>query len=340
MLRPAPLLSVLRVVAGLALSTGVAAAEGLSEILLGHPDPGIAAHYADHAMEVLQLVTQATGNSDTQSRLDALGALDRAHPQAAYQAAVQLVTDPDDAVAMSALVFVQRGIVMSDHPMSEASQDPRVAWVMARHLQGRVALRAALVDERPHIRGPAAMTLASLSDEESLAAIEAGVVAGRFAPEEALSLLSLAEPAMAAPRIWPLVHSDTLAHRDLALDYLASEPVARARVRAELFQAPDVATPLRVAAALALAEYDPGFSSYALSVAAAPDVPPALYATTVGVWLDQGVASDAAPARLLSRDLEALAKDNKKLLKKDPELSAQLDALYTRLEALERPQGE
>ncbi len=33
------------------------------------------------------------------------------------------------------------------------------------------------------------------------------------------------------------------------------------------------------------------------------------------------------------------AKDNKKLLKKDPELSAQLDALYTRLDALERPQG-
>jgi len=330
-------------VAGLALSGGVASAQGLSEVLLGHPDPGIAAHYADRAMEVLQLVTQARGSGDTQSRLDALGALGRDHPQAAFQVSLELVVDPDEAVAMGALVFIQRGIVMSDHPMSEAPEDARVAFVMARHMEGRVALRAALSDERASIRLPAAVTLASLSDAESLASIQAGIAAGRFAPDEAVGLLSLADPDLAAPHIWTQVRSATPAHRDLALDYMASVPKVRARVRTELFQAQGEAEPLRVAAALALARHDADFPTYALTVAAAPGVPPGLYATTVGAWLDaldeRGATADPATARLLSRDLEAVAKDNKKLLKRDRALSAQLDALYSRLDALQQPEG-
>jgi hypothetical protein len=279
----------------------------LAPQLLAHPDPARAAYYHANASSIDELegMVKDTARPVAQ-RTTALETLAVRFHDAAVITAIQVVRDPSVEVASAALELLAASIVMSDHRRHDMDHlTPLQQFLMQQHTETRKALRIALADTRPNVRSIAAVSLASLSDEDALKLLQAGVEKGLYTEDEAVNYFGLADPDVGASYIMPYLQRGPTAMQ-AAVGYLGANRQYQALVRDKVFLNLQAPPETRAAAAKVLSQYDSAFSSYALTVTLDPKTPPNVYTEVLDGYLTQSQAKGQINPAQISVLKEAL----------------------------------
>jgi hypothetical protein len=323
--------TMLATIAMAASIAGAAVAQTSSEGIFA-PEPGsdLAQFYEANAERVAELMNQAR-YGETAARLEALEELGTTYPDAALSVATELVKDDDKAVAVAAARLLADAIVMTDHTMS-GQMPVGGAEIMQRSRVIRDALRPALSDENDELRRTASAILASLSDEQALAAIETNARKGIIPEVEAINYFALARPEIVTSYIEPYLDVRGAAQQS-AVSYLGALPEYQPTVREEVLLNDGADVSSRVTAAEVLGQYDRDFSSYALAVTSDPVIPAAVYATIMSEYTANAANNIS---NLTSATLEALEKsvDEYTLRNQDPDVLPQLNDVKQQLQQL------
>ena len=310
----------------------------LEQSLVDHPDPATAKYYQQNTSKIDALREIVRNDPSSDVRLKNLETLEVDFPDAAFNTATDLISDPVDAVALKVVEFISRSIVMSDHKMSDSDFSPRLNYVMDKHMRGRVALRAVLSDKRKAVRNAAALALAGLSDKEALEIIAREAADGLYSETEAVNLFALANPDIGGAYIEPYLAATSEKTQAAAVSYLGAYPAYQARIRDDIFRNPKKSDMLRAQAARTLKTYDSKFESYALAVTSDPNIAPQLYAETIKGYVDnvqsKGKTIEPETARILAQGMNSFISEHQSTLTANQSLSEELRALEARLQSL------
>lgn len=314
------------------------AAVALEPSLTEHPDPSSAQYYIANEANIEALRKDLRRGESSQARLAALQELEDMYPAAAFSSAIDLIADPDEAIALAAIDLISRVIVMSDHRMVEELFDDRLKYTMEQHMRGRNALRPAVEDERERVRMKAALVLAGLSDEAALDRINAGIASGLYSETVAINLFALAKSEVGSAYIEPYLDKGTESAQIAAVAYLGSDPAYQKDVRTRVFQNPERIASVRAQSARTLSRYDSRFHEYALTVTIDPDANPELFAESLKGYIynlqAQGKPIDPPTANVLTKGVAKYAAQKRNLLVGKPVVAEQLKAIQERLNLL------
>lgn len=249
------------------------------------PDPSSVSFYKENAADVDRLVSIVHADGTEEERIAALRDLIDLYPDAAFYAALELVKDPNTAIATMAVDFISASVVMSDHDVHDHDASPAQLYIMSKHEEGKEALRSILLAERAELREKAAQMLASLSDEAALDIINEGVSAGVYSDVEAVNVFAMANSEVGAPLMAAYLDAGSTAAQSSAVVYLGATPEYQELVRNDIFLNPLATASVRTQAAATLSQYDSQFPEYALTVTSDPSVDPSLYAQTIAGYL-------------------------------------------------------
>jgi hypothetical protein len=297
----------------LAISSVLLASSGASGIcmessLREHPDAATARFYAEHEKSVDALLAKVRDvASPIGDRLAALDDLQVSYPEAATEAAIELISNANEQIAVAAAKLLSASIAMSDHGVRMQPVTEKEKALMAWHERAREALRGALGDTRRPVREVAAETLSSLSDRPSLDILAKGAESGAYSQSEAVNYFGLAKAEVGAPYLERALKSPDKAARSGAVAYLAANPNYQDKIRDQVLLNPAADAQVRVVAAKRLSQFDPSFSEYALTVTSDPSVPVELYSQVVQGYIDQSEARgqvNAAQIKVLKSAVE------------------------------------
>lgn len=260
----------------------------MDSTLRSHPDPATARFYEQHEAEVDALVNKVFDSARPMAeRLAAFDELQLAYPDAATLAALDLVSDPHEQMAVAAAKLLSSSITMSNHTAHMEPVTDREEYLLAGHERARQALRGALSDTRRPVREVAAETLSSLSDTASLDIVAKAAESGAYSQSEAVNYFGLAKADVGAPFLERALKSGDKEAKSGAVAYLAANPSYQEKIRDEVLLNPAADAQVRIVAAKRLSEFDPKFSNYALTVTADPSISAELYSQVVQGYIDQ-----------------------------------------------------
>lgn len=287
----------------------IAIAQELEDDLTNHPDPAWAEYYRQHATDIESLRRQII-QGETAQRLNALEQLARLYPDAVLSTSIELLDDRSLEIAQKAAELLASSIVMSDHQTAHqehAKLNSYQKYTIEQHTTARVALLKVLEDPRAELREVAAKILASLSDEEALSKINAGIQTGLYSETEAVNYFGLARPDVGNQYLEPYLVGGSNEARAGAALYLGGNPQYQAQIRDSILFDPSLDASIRSAAAEILSRYDPNYQNYALILTLDPSIPPPLYTTVVESYVDSLQADNSlnsANARVLRTAIE------------------------------------
>lgn len=287
----------------LALGASVTGSFAMDSTLRSHPDTATARFYEQHEADVDGLLNRMSDTArPIAERLAAFNELQIAYPDAANLAALDLVSNSNEQMAVAAAELLSSSITMSDHSAHAVPITEREKYLLAWHERARQALRGALNDKRRAVREVAAQTLSSLSDTASLDIIAKAAESGAYSQSEAVNYFGLAKAEIGAPYFERALKSGDKEAKRGAVAYLATNPKYQEKIRDEVLLNPAADAQVRIVAAKRLSEFDPKFSNYALTVTADPSISAELYTQVVQGYIDQSEAQgqvDTAQIKVL-----------------------------------------
>lgn len=265
----------------------VAMAQDLEPTLTQHPDPARSAYYREHAADIQNLRTQVMQGEPAQ-RLESLEQLLVKYPDAAFNTAIDLLDDDTLDIALKAAKLLSAKIAMSDHQSvsHDHNLNPYQEYAIAQHDAARTALLSVLDDPRAELRAVAAGTLSSLSEEDALRQIDAGVQNGLYSDVEAVNYFGLANPEIADQYLEPYLNAGSNEARSGAVMYLGSNPKYQLQIRDSILLNSELDPSIRSAASNSLSIYDPNYQSYALILTLDPTLPSSLYTTVIEGYIE------------------------------------------------------
>jgi hypothetical protein len=252
-------------------------AQALENELLSLPDQQRASYYKDNAATVDELRTTVEDTKRAAfERVAAFQKLDVQFKEASLNTALKLINDESDEVSVFAAQTLASSIAMmgaGDHGHAEHT-DPLQAYWDNKENAAKTALRElAQGPDRP-ARRIATETLMSLSDPETITIVAEGVKQGNYSDSDAVNLLGLAKPELAANYMLPFLDlGSSPAAQAAASSYLGTNKNYQAVVRKKIFENTQAPPTARVSAAKALGQYDQEYAAYAPSVLNAQGTP-------------------------------------------------------------------
>ena len=263
-------------------------AQSVEEVITEHPSKEIVAFYASNLDEVEQLYGIVLESQDGKARLEALSELAVRFPLVAEVASRNIVASEDTQLSMLGIDILQNATVMSDHDHSADPEafSPIVRYTMNAHMLSRDALREVILDDRKELRDAVAPFLASLSDQQALELISSEDNAALYPEAEVARLLTLSGSEHAVSLLQNYISSDDTEAQAASVEYLAAFPEFQPRIRSEVFLDVSKDPSVRSVAAESLSLYDSTFPTYALIVAGEEGVPPNLYSSVIGGYVE------------------------------------------------------
>ena len=238
------------------------------------PTPGSAKaeFLAANQSAIMSLAAQARKGT-TDARLAALETLANGYSNASLNLAIELIKDPDTAVATESAQLLADTLGMAGSVTMGAGM--RAPGTSARvQFDAAVAnLRGAVGDARIEVRDVAAGTLAALGDRTALDKIELCVEQGVVPAVEAIGYFGLAPSEFGSPYIEKYLNGGPVEAMVAAVGYLATVPTYQPRIRDLIFGTQQVNKIVLAKAAGVLSRHDRAFPTYALEVIGHPGVP-------------------------------------------------------------------
>ncbi|ARP67092.1 MULTISPECIES: HEAT repeat domain-containing protein [Mesorhizobium] len=278
-----------------------------------NPDPRVRAYLLENAGEIERLrVTAANTNFDPGTRSKALEGLALISEDAALPVAAELVTDPVEDVRKSAVGILANSVVMAGHDAGnhDPAMHPGTIWgsyVQNQHKVALDALRLATRQSRSEAGMLALKTLVRSSAEEASPLLAEALANGAVTPKQAAELCTQAPEARSRACLLDFLDKGPAEARLAAVAVLGSIPGDRPLIRNKIFLNDQAEPALRAAAAQVLGQYDPTFTSYALTVATDPNTPSLVYAAAVRNYAQSAESAgklDAAQWAALKRALQ------------------------------------
>jgi hypothetical protein len=236
-------------------------------------------YYDSNAAAIKDIIATAEDpKAPIDARRTAFERLRIGYPRAALDPAIKLSTDENLVLAVDGTTFLSSAVVMMNHGATLDSHDAHSGDQSVP--RAVAALRKSSLDARSEVREIAAASLASLSDETTLKALELSYKNRKVSDIEVLRYITLAKPSVGAEYAAAFLGSGSVKAQSEAISYLSSSEQYHGKIKGYLLDEKEPVE-IRAAAAKGLARNDPAFGSYAPALVANSKLPAPVFSGLV-----------------------------------------------------------